>query len=243
LIFPVFDRFKRYYLLVSIVIFSSMAIAAPARSDTPQPQNHRTTPAESLDLPPETIDESPVLQRWLQEIPDVSEDIESDPSFRTRIRLGYSYFPSSDETSGFNVGVEDIFLGKTGLTLSGDYQTSFRGDRESAGGDLHYYVLPLGSYVNVAPVVGYRYVKSGDFSTDGVNLGIRLMLALSRTGAADLSLTQSFVSPGDSEEVGITTLAVGYAITSNLRLSAEIQKQNSSSAKDSRVGLVFEWMP
>jgi hypothetical protein len=243
LIFPVFDRFKSYYWLVSILIFGSiLAIAAPARSDTPQPQN-RKTPAESLDLPPETINESPVLQRWLQEIPDVSEDIESDPSFRTRIRLGYSYFPSSDETSGFNVGVEDIFLGKTGLTLSGDYQTSFRGDLESAGGDLQYYLLPLGSYVNVAPVVGYRYVKSGDFSTDGVNLGIRLMLALSRTGAADLSLTQSFVSPGDSEEVGITTLSVGYALTHNLRLSAEIQKQNSSSAKDSRVGLVFEWMP
>jgi hypothetical protein len=69
------------------------------------------------------------------------------------------------------------------------------------------------------------------------------MLALSRTGAADVSLTQSFVSPGSNEEVGITTLSVGYAITRNLRLSTDIQKQNSREDKDSRVGIVLEWMP
>jgi hypothetical protein len=69
------------------------------------------------------------------------------------------------------------------------------------------------------------------------------MLALSRTGAADVSLTQSFVSPGSNEEVGITTLSVGYAVTQNLRLSTDIQKQNSKEDKDSRVGIVLEWMP
>jgi hypothetical protein len=68
-------------------------------------------------------------------------------------------------------------------------------------------------------------------------------LVLSRGGAADISLTQSWVSPGTDEEVGLTTLSFGYAVTRNLRLSTDIQKQNSLEDKDSRVGIVLEWMP
>lgn len=204
---------------------------------TPKPATN------DLDLKPEIIENSPVLQRWQQNVPNVLEEIRNDPSFRTRIRLGYSQFPSTGQAAGFNVGVEDVFIGRTGLTVSGDYQRSFNGKREAFGADLHYYVLPLGSYVNVAPLVGYRNLQTDKYSTDGVNIGARLMLALSRTGAADLSLTQSFVSPGSSEEVGITTLSVGYAISRNLRLSTDIQKQNSRQRKDSRVGVVLEWMP
>ncbi len=210
---------------------------------TPQPQVTPKPAAQQLDLSPEIIENSPVLQRWLRQVPNVLEDIRNDPSFRTRVRLGYSQFPSTGQAPGFNVGVEDVFIGRTGLTVGGDYQASFNGDREAFGADLRYYVLPLGSYVNVAPQVGYRYVETGKFSTDGVNVGARLMLALSRTGAADVSLTQSFVSPGSSDEVGITTLSFGYAVTRHLRLSTDIQKQNSREEKDSRVGIVLEWMP
>lgn len=231
-----------HFSLLAIIIFLG-AIASTARGETPQPSSNSSESLPALDLSSEIIEESPVLQRWLEEVPDVLEDIEDDPSFRTRIRLGYSHFPSSDDAGGFNIGVEDIFIDRTGLTLSGEYQTSFNGDRVAAGGDLHYYVLPLGNYINIAPVIGYRYIKSGDYSTDGVNVGLRLIFVLSRNGAADISLTQSFVSPGDSEEVGITTLSVGYAITENIRLSTEIQKQNSSTDKDSRVGIAIEWMP
>jgi len=210
---------------------------------TPQPQTTPKPAAQELDLKPEIIENSPVLQRWLKKVPNVLEDIRNDPSFRTRLRLGYSQFPSTDGASGFNVPLEDVFIGRTGLTVSGDYQRSFNGKRESFGTDLRYYVLPLGSYVNVAPQVGYRNLTTGNFSTDGVNVGARLMLALSRTGAADVSLTQSFVSPGSRDEVGMTTLSFGYAVTHNLRLSTDIQKQNSREEKDSRVGIVLEWMP
>jgi hypothetical protein len=219
-------------LLSILVVKLVLTIALPVRSETP-----------SLDLSPDAIEESPVLQRWLEEIPDVSDDIKNDPSFRTRIRLGYSHFPSSGDVGGFNIGVEDLFIGETGLTISGDYQASFNGDRASVGGDLRYYVLPLGNYINIAPVLGYRYIETNGYSTDGVNVGLKLMLALSRTGAADISLTQSFVSVGGSEEVGMTTLSFGYALTENLRLSTDIQKQNSTHSKDSRVGIVLEWMP
>ncbi|MEC4986499.1 MAG: hypothetical protein SAK42_20565, partial [Oscillatoria sp. PMC 1076.18] len=100
------------------------------------------TPAEQLELDPEIIENSPVLQRWLESVPNVLEDIQNDPSFRTRIRFGYSQFPSTDEAGGFIVGVEDIFLGNSNLTISGDYQASFNGERESYGADLNYYLLP-----------------------------------------------------------------------------------------------------
>lgn len=215
----------------------------PTESPTPTP-TETPTPSNNIDLSPEIIEGSPVLQRWLQEVPNVLHEIRNDPSFRTRIRLGYSQFPSTGQAGGFNAGVEDIFIGRTGLTLSGDYQRSFNGDREAYGADLRYYVLPLGGYINVAPVVGYRNLYTTRYSTDGLNLGLRLLLVPSRTGAADLSLTQTFVRPfSGGEDVGITTFSIGYALTHNLRLSTDIEKQNSTERKDSRVGISFEWMP
>ena len=205
-------------------------------------QEKAPSPNQINNIPPEILDSSPVLQRWLKEIPDVLEDIRHDPSFRTRLRWGFSLFPSTDDATGITLGVEDIFLGGTGLTLSLDYQAAFNGDRTAAGTNLHYFLFPLGSYVNFAPLVGYRYVQSDDFSTDGINIGARLMLALSRNGAADISLAQSFISPGNQNEVGITKLSVGYAVTHHLRLSTDLEQQNSREAKDNRVGINLEWL-
>ena len=101
----------------------------------------------------------------------------------------------------------------------------------------------MGSYINIAPVVGYRYLETNGFNTDGVNVGARLVLSLSPGGAADIFVTQSFVSPGSNEEVGITNISAGYAITENIRLSTDIQWQNSIQKEDSRVGISLEWMP
>jgi hypothetical protein len=211
---------------------------APAGAQEAAPEG-----AAPLDIDPEILENSPVLQRWTEEVPDVLSEIRNDPSFRTRLRLGYSQFPSNDQASGVHVGVEDVFIGKSHLTVSADYQAAFNGSREAYGSDLRYYVLPLGSAVNVAPVVGYRRVEGDRYATDGVNLGVRLQLQLSRTGAADVALTQSWVNPGsDSEEVGLTTLTFGYAVTRQLRLSTDIQKQNAPEQKDSRVGIGLEWM-
>ena len=199
--------------------------------------------SNELDIDPEIEGNSGVLQRWRQEIPNVLEEIKHTPSFRTRIRLGYREFPSTQHRGGINVGVEDIFLGDTGLTLSGKYETSFNGERELAGADLNYYVLPLGNYVNLAPVVGYRHFQTTDYSTDGANLGLKLILPLSRTGAADISVSQTFIAPSSRNEVGLSTFSAGYALTPQLRLSGEIQLQNSRVKKDSSVGLFLEWMP
>ncbi len=197
---------------------------------------------DKLDLPPEIIESSPTLQRWQQEIPDLIEDIKHDPSFRTRIRLGYNQFPSTSNQGGLGIGIEDLFIGQSPLTFNGSYETSFR-DRQSVGANLTYYLLPLGSYVNIAPLVGYRYIQTQDYHTQGVNVGGKIVLPLSRSGAADVSFTGSFISPGSDNEVGILNLSVGYAVTHNLRLATDLQQQNSRAQKDNRVGVYLEWMP
>lgn len=180
--------------------------------------------AAELDLDPSVM-QSPVLNRWQKQVPNVAEEIRNDPSFRTRFRVGYA--------SGLKISVEDVRIDRTNFTASATYQAA------NWGADLHYYVRPLGSYINVAPVVGYRHVGT----TEGANLGVKALFVLSRGGGADISLTQSWVAPFSSAETGLTTLAIGYAVTHNLRLSTEIQKQNSPDRKESRFGIGIEWMP
>ena len=109
--------------------------------------------------------------------------------------------------------------------------------------NLQYYVLPLGYYVNVAPVVGYRSISTNNYSEDGVNIGGKIIFPLSRSGAADLSFSQTFISPGDDDEVGVTNVSFGYAITKQIRLATEIEKQNSRVKKDSQFSIIIEWMP
>lgn len=194
-----------------------------------------------LNLPPEVIEQSPTLQQWMEEIPNVREDIRNDPSFVTRLQVGYSTFPSSNGEGGFWVGVEDVFIGETPLTVSADYEQTFEGDRTSYGADLHYYVLPLGGYFNLSPILGYRHADSGsDYDIDGANLGIRLRVVPSRTGAADITLDQSWVVGGD-DTLSRTQLNFGYAVTDQLRLSTDLAWQGTDSFGDSRVGVNLEW--
>lgn len=198
--------------------------------------------SQSVDLSPEIIEGSPVLQRWLQEVPNVLEEIRNDPSFRTRVRVGYAQVTSSDDGSGVNVGVEDLFIGDTGLTVSGDYFAG-SGGFSGGGAQLRYYVLPLGGYFNLAPVVGYRHIEGESYSTSGVELGGRAMLVLSRTGGADLSLGYSVVGVGGDQTVGLGTLAVGYAVTPQFRLSTDIRRHDADGDNDTRFGIAIEWMP
>ena len=84
----------------------------PARTES-QPATN------SIDLSPEIINGSPVLQKWLNGIPDVMSDIKNDPSFRTRVKVGYSQYPSTGQTGGFHLAVDDVFIGKSGLSEIG----------------------------------------------------------------------------------------------------------------------------
>jgi hypothetical protein len=219
------DQLARSPIQVS---YSAKDLAqAPLAGDTPP-----TRPADA----------SPVLDKWEKQTPNVLDAIRRDPSFRTRVRLGLSYFPSTNDALGWNIGVEDLFIGKTSLTLSGNYIASFNGSRKAGGADLRYYLLPLGGYVNIAPVVGYRYLEAPQYITDGLNLGFRVQAVPSRTGAADLSFMLTWVDPGQYEEVGVITMSFGYALTKNVRLSTDIENQNSRRQKDTRFGVSLEWM-
>ncbi len=228
-------KFNAFSFVIILTAFSTIA-------DTVYSQTADSSSENSLDLPPEIINNSSVLQRWMKEVPDVLGEINHEPSFRTRIGIGYAEFPSTQHDGGLNISVNDVFVGRTGLTISGDYETSF-GKRDAGGLNLQYYVLPLGYYVNIAPVVGYRSISTNNYSEDGVNIGGKIIFPLSRSGAADLSFSQTFISPGDDDEVGVTNVSFGYAITKQIRLATEIEKQNSRVKKDSQFSIILEWMP
>ena len=237
-------KYYRFCLIISNVLLTFM-VGTPVDSQSSSleviPIRDSLT-ENTFDLPLEIIEDSPVLRKWLNNIPNILYDIYTDPSFRTRVGIGYAEFPSTEHDGGINIGVDDIFFGKTGLTISGNYQTSF-GRRDTGGVNLQYYLFPLGNYINIAPVVGYRSIYTNNYSEDGVNIGGKLVLPLSRTGASDISLSHSFISPGKDDEVGITTFSFGYAITKNIRLATKIETQNSQVKKDSEVSIGFEWMP
>ena len=64
--------------------------------------------AAEVDLDPKVIQNSPVLQRWQKQVPNVADQIKNDPSFRTRLRIGYA--------SELQVGVEDLRIDRTNFT-------------------------------------------------------------------------------------------------------------------------------
>ncbi len=205
-------------------------------------QGGEAPPKNELDLEPTLIEDSPTLQRWLEETPDLFEQNSQDPAFLPRVRLGYNYFPDGDRRSGVAIGVEDWFIGESALSVSGDYYTSFTGN-QGGGANLQYYLLPLGWYVNVTPLLGYRAVVQDDYHSDGLNVGGKIVFALSRTGAADISFSQNFVAPGGTAEVGISTLSVGYALSPQWRIATDLQQQNSPAGRENRVGVYLEWQP
>ncbi|TVQ42672.1 MAG: hypothetical protein EA365_14510 [Gloeocapsa sp. DLM2.Bin57] len=194
--------------------------------------------ADELALPPDIKENSPVLQRWLEKTPDVFKDIQNRPRFSSRFRLGYTQLPSN--TRGWLIGVEDVGINRGKLTFSADYQDSVSGDYTALGAQVQYYLLPLGKNVNIAPVLGYRYLQIEDYSTNGANLGARLVLVLSSQGSADLFVTQNFVISGSGEQVGITTVSLGYALTPQVRISTDIEQVNSVALKDTRWGIIIE---
>jgi hypothetical protein len=221
----------------SMVNFAGFELFAQNSPLQPTPDDN------SIDLSPEIINSSPVLKKWLKNIPDVMSEIQTDPSFRTRFKVGYSQFPSAGQSGGFHLAVDDLFFGRSGLSASANYNFVSNGNRNAYGADAQYYLLPLGGYLNITPLVGFRHLQTDKYSRDGLNLGIKLMLVPSRGGGADIALSQSWVGLGSSTETGLTTLSIGYAITNHLRLSTDIQQQNARENYDSRVGLGVEWMP
>jgi hypothetical protein len=208
-----------------------------------RPETQPTSPNNPIDISPEILNGSPVLQKWIEGIPDVMNDIKTTPSFRTRVKVGYSQYPSANQSSGIHLAIEDVFFGRGGLSASANYNSASNGNLTAYGVDAQYYLLPLGNYLNVTPLLGFRHLETDKYQRDGLNLGVKVMVVAGRGGGADVALSQSWVGFGSATETGLTTLSVGYAINNHFRLSTDIQQQNAKENYDSRVGFGVEWMP
>jgi hypothetical protein len=225
---------RQFVQSCAVYFLVCLSISSPATAET----KSLPVASEDLTLDREVVESSPVLQRWLADPPDVLYDIYNTPSFNTKLRLGLT---SRDHSLGLDLGVEDAFIGKTPLALSGSYQQDFS-DRESSwDANLRYYMFPLGSYYNLAPQIGYRQLNLfNQPHTSGLDVGIQGILVLSPR-SADLKLSHTFTDPGGNNETSITSLSTSYAISRNWRLGSNIQWRRSPIRHDSRVGFVLEW--
>ena len=203
----------------------------------------RSLPASSQSLPidiPPQIRSSPTLQKWMRSVPNIQQDITNDPSFKTRFRLGYTRFTQGN-TDGLSLGVEDVRLGSTPVTLSASYSAS-RAD-SSWGIDVQPYLFPLGGYFNLAPVVGIRSLSTSTTQTTGLHLGARLLIVPSRGGGADVTIQQTWTAIGTDREVGVGKISIGYAIAPKLRLATDLERWQGRSVFETRASLLLEWMP
>ena len=193
--------------------------------------------ANDLEIDRQVIESSPVLQRWLEKPPDLLEDIYNTPSFNTKLGISLT---SRNHSFGVEAGVEDLFVGQSPLTVSGSYQHEFSGRESVWQANIRYYALPLGSYWNIAPLVGYRQFNQLDRpQISGLDVGLLGILVLSPNNS-DLRLSHTFTSPSGNLEMSTTALSTSYAITRNLRLGTKIEWRRSSLIYDSRVGFSLE---
>ncbi|NJM48495.1 MAG: hypothetical protein HC860_21885 [Alkalinema sp. RU_4_3] len=185
---------------------------------------------------------SPVFRKWTKGVPDVGREMREQPSFRTRLQAGYGEI--GDE-AGWVVGVEDLRLGRSPVMLGAQWGQS--GAFRSRNLELRSYLRPLGSAWNLAPTVGYQLIDLGKGrwsstdrrSSEGLALGGRLMVPLSRGGGADLAVGQRFIVGGGN----VTTVGVGYAVSDRVRLATEFQRWRSAGLGETRGSLMLEWMP
>ena len=189
---------------------------------------------DEVGLATEDIENSPVLRRWLEEPPDILGEIRNDPAVPMRVRVGLA---SNRE---WTVGVEDITLYDR-VTLSGDYRRAFdEQSDEEYGAALRYYVLPRGSYFNVAPQLGFRHLELNDGLTEGLLAGVVGTIALA-PGAADLVVGYGLVEPFSGDEATVGSVTAAYHVTESLRLAGQVNWRHTVFKDDISVGVMLEW--
>jgi hypothetical protein len=187
---------------------------------------------------PENIENSSLLQRWLRQPPDLLQEIRENPSFNTKFGMKIT---SRDQVLGFAVGLDDLFIGRTPITFSANYEKEFANSSSGLDLNLRYYLLPLGEYFNLAPQIGYRSVAIADQPfLSGFDIGIQGILALSPR-SADIRIAQTWTSIGSNNEISTTKLSASYALMPQLRLASSVQWQRSPIRSDSRVGIGLEF--
>ncbi|NJK35688.1 MAG: hypothetical protein HC919_12465 [Oscillatoriales cyanobacterium SM2_2_1] len=132
-------------------------------------------------------------------------------------------------------------FGRSPVTLSARYQAAFSGRESGFDANVRYYLLPLGSYFNLAPQVGWRSLdRPGQGTISGVELGVQAIFSLSPK-SADVRLSHTLTAPNSSQETSITTLAVSYALTAELRLGSRLEWRRSPLFDDYRVGILLDF--
>lgn len=191
-------------------------------------------PIPEVTLEASLVEQSPVLQRWLSQPPDVLSLIRDTPAVPMRLRLG-----AVGSGSG-GIGLEDLSLG-TRLTLSSDYrwQTDATYDY---GLHLRYYLWPRGERFNLAPEVGFRDLNSPLGSSSGLAIGLGGTISLA-PGAADLSLNYRVLNIASGRETSFASATAAYSLSSSLRLAAQYSWINAPWRRDHRVGMFVEWTP
>ncbi|MGQ9836779.1 MAG: hypothetical protein ACUVRV_02130 [Cyanobacteriota bacterium] len=191
-----------------------------------------------LGLDGQILEDSPVLRRWLENPPNLLDQIRNTPVLPTRLQANF------ESSSHWRIGLQDLRLGDR-LTLSGDYrQSANEPENRQYGSEIRYFLAPVGSSFNLAPQLGYRVLELEDRSLSGMSYGAFAVLALA-PGAADLTGSYSWVLPKEQQE-GQATLAevtATYAISPSLRLAARYSLRNSTLARESSLGFGVEWIP
>ncbi len=221
--------------MVGLVSLGQLLLAAGAGRAEPvtdiPAQLEDVESANGLDA--ELVDSSPVLQRWLEETPNLLDEIRNTPAVPFRLRGGLA---SNRE---WTAGAEDIPLYDR-LTLSGDYRAAF--DEQSDiefGASLRYYLLRRGSYFNIAPQLGFRHLDLADNLTEGVLVGLVGTIALA-PGTADLVVTYGLLDPLASDEATLGSVTTAYHLSPELRIAGQVNWRNTINQNDIAVGVLLE---
>ncbi|WP_164929300.1 hypothetical protein [Gloeobacter violaceus] len=196
-------------------------------------------PPGSKPLPNSELErESPVFRRWIANPPDLLYDIENGQAFPTRLGIGIAFTPSRSGEIAYSATLQDIVLGGTRLSLSGDFWRSGTSNQQW-GANARYYILPLGSYFNIAPQFGYRNLVIDGITRNGLEAGAKFLFALSPR-AADIAFIPSWVTPDEGGAITRLLLEFGYSLNPRLRLTTTVQWVNSSIRTDTSFGVNLE---
>ncbi len=230
-----------YVRILGIALLSSLIEIPVALAQTPSlsldPTLLALDPSSDSTLDAALLEASPTLRRWLEQPPDLLEEIRNRPLIQPRIQASLG-------TDTWSVGLEDLPLFDR-LTVSGDYQQFLNtpsGTEQQFGSSLRYYLAPLGSQVNVAPVVGYRHLEGAERSWGTVQWGAHAVL-IPAPGAADLTLSYSWLHPPDESISTLVQLTTAYTLMPALRLGARYRYESSRLDQEATFGLVLEWIP
>lgn len=223
-----------YLVVTALLMPRAMAQNLPTES-----QRALLQAALNPETDQELIESSPTLQRWLEQPPDLLQELQSRSLIPTRMQAGL-------DPDAWTVGLEDVRLFDR-LTVSGDYRRGFEGGEGSSerqfGSALRYYLAPLGSLVNVAPVVGYRQVEGLDQTLRGVELGAHAVL-IPAPGAADLTLSYTWISPSaDQPTATLAQVTSAYTLTPSIRVGARYRRFSYAGDPDTSFGMIVEWIP